>query len=127
MVIKRPPVTSGFDTAFHTDNFKCAFITPAAQYAFGHVKQMKRHNDSDEVFVLLAGSAVLLTKDGDSTGLVTTQLLPKIAYNVTHGTWHYLAVTEDAVVFVAESGNMDSKNTESLDISGENIHIDPVR
>ena len=127
MVIQRPPMTSGFDTAFHTDNFKCAFITPAAQYAFGHVTQMKRHNDSDEVFVLLTGGAVLLTKDDNSVGLITTRLLPKVAYNVTCGTWHYLAVTEEAVVFVAESGNMDSKNTESMDISGENIHIDPVR
>lgn len=60
-------------------------------------------------------------------GFVTTELLPKVVYNAICGTWHYLAVSEDTVVFVVESGNMSKKNTESMDIYAENIHIDSVK
>ena len=45
------------------DTFKCAFITHSDQYTFGKVSSMKRHNKSDEVFILVTGKAVLLTGD----------------------------------------------------------------
>jgi len=45
------------------------------------------------------------------------------AYNVQQGTWHYLAVSEDALVFVAESGTMKKENTESMNVETENLCV----
>lgn len=123
MVITKTTTQAGFETLFQTPQFKCAFITASSQYAFGKVKEMKRHNDSDEVFVLLQGKAVLLTKDSDSHGYETTILRPQCAYNVTRGTLHYLAVTDNAVVFVAESGSMQRENTQTINVEAENLVI----
>ena len=113
----------GFEPIFHTPNFKCAFITLSPQYAFGEIKEMKRHNDSDEVFVLLSGSAVLLTREEGSTEYTKTPLEYQTAYNVQQGTWHYLAVSEDALVFVAESGTMKKENTESMNVELDNLRV----
>lgn len=123
MVITKRTSREGFEPIFDTPNFKCAFITLSPQYAFGKVKEMKRHNDSDEVFVLLSGSAVLLTREAGSTEYTKTPLEYQTAYNVKQSTWHYLAVSEDALVFVTESGSMKRGNTETKDVESENLYI----
>lgn len=123
MVITKRTSMEGFEPIFYTPNFKCAFITRSPQYAFGEIKEMKRHNDSDEVFVLLSGSAVLLTREEGSTEYTKTVLEYQTAYNVQQGTWHYLAVSEDALVFVAESGTMKKENTESMNVELDNLHV----
>lgn len=103
---------SGFETVVKTERFKCAFITHDPMYAYGTVREMKRHNLTDEVFVLLKGKATLLTREGET--MAEHFLEQGKAYNVTAGTWHYLAVSEDAVLFVTESSNTDSSNTDSV-------------
>ena len=107
--IERPAVP-GFDTVVMNDRFKCAFITSSPYYAFGEVDHMKRHNNTDEIFVLLSGNGVLLImEDGKITEYPMEQ---GIAYNVCRSTWHYLAVSEDARVFVAEGNDTDDSNTD---------------
>lgn len=122
MIITVTPTKEGFDAVFSNPSFKCAFITPSDQYAFGKVRLLKRHNDTDEIFVLLSGSAVLLTKD-ENASYQTTPLQPETAYNVVKGTWHHLALSENAVVFVTESGSMQKENTDSMNIESENIFV----
>lgn len=124
MVITKTATREGFEAVFQNARFKCAFITASPQYACGKVKEMKQHNDSDEVFVLLQGRAVLLTRDQEAAPCDTTVLRPNHAYNVTSGTWHYLAVTEDAIVFVAESGAMEKENTRTVNVESENLYVE---
>ena len=103
---------AGFDTVIKNESFKCAFITLSPAYAFGTVEEMKRHNETDEIFILLNGSAVMLIYEG---GIFTEYPLAKsAAYNVHAGTWHYLAVSEDALVFVTENANTDSTNSDII-------------
>ena len=111
MFEKMIPHKEGFCPVCENEKFKCAFITPAPSYAFGAVNEMKRHNDSDEVYTLLEGSAVLLLSEG---GHFTEIPLEKgCAYRVEAATLHYLAVSEDAKVFVAESGGMRPEHTDT--------------
>jgi len=102
----------GFDTVFKTENFKCAYITADKQYAFGEVCEMKRHNKTDEIFVLLKGEAVMLTmEDGAFT---ETPLKENCAYSVKAGVWHYLGVSDDALLFVVENADTDSTNSDVI-------------
>ena len=106
------PTLSGFETVVMNERFKCAFITHSPYYAFGKVDHMKRHNNTDEIFVLLSGRAVMLTMED---GKISFQELEQgNAYNVQKSTWHYLAVTEDACVFVAEASDTSDLNTDVL-------------
>ena len=106
------PMNPGFDTVVMNERFKCAFITASPYYAFGKADHMKRHNNTDEIFVLLAGTAVMLIREGDTFEKI--RLEQGKAYNVQKGTWHYLAVSADARVFVAESSDTSDSNTDVL-------------
>ena len=102
----------GFEAVVKTDRFKCAFITHAPMYAYGAVREMKRHNLTDEVFVLLSGHATLLIREGED--MKQYPMEPGKAYNVIAGTWHYLGVSEDGMLFVTESSDTDKTNTDTL-------------
>lgn len=115
----------GFCPVVRNSQFLCAFITRSAAYAPGQVKEMKRHNDTDEVFVLLQGKALLLTRDSLDEACRETLLSPLTAYTVHAGTWHYLAVSEDAKVFVTESGAIQRENTDTADVSAQHIETAP--
>lgn len=117
------PEKKGFDAFLTNSNFKCAFITSHAQYSFGRIKLIKRHNDSDEVYVLLRGKATVVTTDNLDKEFMKTNLEYHTSYNVKAGTWHYLAVSDDAIIFVAESGKVAPENTDTEDIFDKNIIV----
>lgn len=112
---------SGFNPFVKNPQFICAFITASPMYAPGKIAEMKRHNDTDEVFVLLSGKAVLLTRDSIKEKCQVTQLSPGTAYIVKASTWHYLALSPDGKVFVTESGAINPANTDKADVTTENI------
>lgn len=114
MLIIENPSVPGFDTVVKNERFKCAFITHSPGYAFGNVDQMKRHNKTDEVFALLSGKAVMLILENEE--FKEYVLEQGSAYNVKKGTWHYLAVSEDARVFVTESADTSTANTDVLNL-----------
>ncbi len=115
MIVSGKSTKSGFDKVFDNTNFKCAFITHSPDYSYGEVKVMKRHNLTDEIFVLLTGKAVMLTL-ADNV-FTETALQENTAYNVKAGTWHYLAITEDASVFVTENADTSALNTDVLNLT----------
>ena len=117
------PQKNGFDVFISNKNFKCAFITTHKQYSYGKINFVKRHNDSDEIYVLLKGNATILTSDDINQTFSKTVLSNHIAYNVKCGTWHHLAVSNDALIFVAESGAVSPENTDTADISKKEIYI----
>lgn len=107
----------GFYLTNENDKFKCAFITAGPQYSF-EVKEMKRHNESDEVYVLMEGEAILLTKEE------TFEAHPfekGCAYRLAAGTWHALCVTEDAKLFVCENNEVSAANTDTLNMDSPYI------
>ncbi len=112
---------SGFCPVVKNSQFLCAFITPSPIYSQGKITEMKRHNDTDEVFVLLSGKAVLLTRDDAKEKCQVTKLSPGTAYTVKAGTWHYLALSDDGKVFVTENGCINPDNTDKTDVTSENI------
>ena len=114
-IYKRISTKSGFDAVITEQGFKCAYITHSAAYSFGAVTEMKRHNETEEVFVLLAGDAVMLTF---AEGVFTeTPLVRGEATVVAKGTYHYLGVTADASVFVVERDDTGKDNTDVLVLS----------
>ncbi len=121
MVEKSTIEQSGFNRFIWNEHFITAFITRSEAYSDGLIKVMKRHNDTDEVFVLLKGNATLYTREELGAECEITKLEPLTAYTVKASTWHHLAVSEDAALFVTESGALDPKKTDTADVSGENI------
>ncbi len=123
MLLVGKPEKAGFELIRSNKDFKYAFIRSDAQYSYGAVQILKRHNESDEVFVLLAGSATLLTRETKEDACVYTELKKGTAFCLEAGTWHYLAVSDDALVFVVENSQVSALNTDALDVSDEKLYI----
>ncbi|OUP83264.1 hypothetical protein B5F07_11335 [Lachnoclostridium sp. An169] len=67
------------------------------------------HRDSDEVFVLIRGSAALAVKGAEEDGRMSVfQLEKKQIYMVEAGEPHILILKEDTEVLVIENRNMDN-------------------
>ncbi|MBR2322856.1 MAG: hypothetical protein IKA54_04595 [Clostridia bacterium] len=113
-----PKRGSGFDLVHEFEGWKVAFITPAEQY--GELKTVKRHVETDEVFVLINGTATLFTAD-DGYPLQKTNLEKEKLYIVKKNTWHHLKVSENALLFVVENANTNKDNTQSKVLTKDEI------
>ena len=124
MVLEGKSEKAGFHLTCTNNDYKCAFITNSPQYAYGKVTILKRHRESDEVFTLIEGRAKLLTGDPDKAEYVARELQKGISYCVTAGIWHYLAVSEDALVFVVENSGVSAENTDAVSVEAQNLYVE---
>ena len=104
----------GFNSILKSDLWQIASITYDTQYSPEGFDHMKRHLTSDEAFVLLKGTATLHTYEDNQ--LVSTPLSVGKVACVGKGTWHYLCVSEDALVAVAENTDLLPKDTERIEL-----------
>jgi hypothetical protein len=77
------------------------------------IKSMERHNETDEVFVLLKGQGVLFLGDGDTSirKIYTQGMLPGKIYNVKRGIWHAVVLSRDGSVLIVENRNTSKENS----------------
>lgn len=77
------------------------------------INTMQRHDETDEVFVLLSGRCILfMGEGGDEIGMIhAVDLQPLKAYNVKKGAWHTHTLSRDATVLIVE--NQDTQDTNS--------------
>ena len=74
---------------------------------------VERHNESDEVFVLLSGEATLLI--GESWHPVEMEKLKM--YNVRKGTWHQIVTKPGSRCLVIENADTCAANSERRQMS----------
>lgn len=77
---------------------------------FSKFTELERHLQTDEVFVLLEGTATLYTKTEKRS------MKAGILYNIPRGIWHHIVVSPDATVLVIENSNTTKENTERMTI-----------
>ena len=105
----------GYDRTMNFGEWRVAFLNYAER--FDKIDKLERHMLTDEVFVLLCGSATLYT-DTESM-----KMKPCHVYNIPCGIWHHVVVSEDALVMVAENQNTSKANTEKRAYSSEGAAI----
>lgn len=82
---------------------------------------MQRHDETDEVFVLLAGRCILFLGEGDEsvTAIHAVDMEPLKLYNVKRGVWHTHTLSEDATVLIVENVDTNDANSPSKILSPE--------
>ena len=80
---------------------------------------MQRHDETDEVFVLLQGRCILfLGAGGESVEHIhTVDMEPLKLYNVKRYCWHTHTLSEDAVVLIVENRDTTEKNSPSIPLT----------
>lgn len=85
----------------------------------GAVASMERHNETDEVFVLLHGRAILFVGEAGEGDTAVERIdrcrmeLGK-AYNVRRAAWHACALSRDAKVLIVENRDTTEANSDCV-------------
>lgn len=81
--------------------------------------KMQRHNETDEVFVLLSGRCLLFLGEGDASveAIHAQDMQPLKLYNVKRGAWHTHTLDEAATVLIVENRDTTSANSPEIELS----------
>jgi hypothetical protein len=85
------------------------------------IEKVERHDETDEVFVILAGQAVLFLGEGETNvvALHPQVLEPGKFYNVKRGAWHIVVLSRDASILLVENRDTGAGNSTSVPLSAE--------
>ena len=103
------------------ENWRVAVLNFSPDLLPENLTRMQRHNETDEVFVLLAGKCILFVGDGDETvtQLHAVELAPGQVYNVRRAVWHTHTLSADAKVLVVENRDTTYDNSPFTPLSAQ--------
>lgn len=90
------------------EQWRVAFLNYSEKQAESNVYQIERHLKTDEVFVLLQGTATLII--GEDLARVPMEY--NKVYNVPKGVWHCVFMSKDAKILIIENDNTSVENGE---------------
>lgn len=96
----------GYKPAVKFGAWRVAYLNHSE--AFDSIKKLERHMETDEIFMLLSGSATLIIGEDQKH----IEMEHDKIYNVRQGTWHNIKVSTDAKVFIVENDDTTTANTE---------------
>jgi ureidoglycolate hydrolase len=79
-----------------------------------NIKTLERHLKTDEVFILVKGSGMLLVGGNHEQPADIQSFIMEIGkvYNIKQNTWHSISLTNDAHVILVENDDTNSNNSE---------------
>jgi hypothetical protein len=103
----------GYQPVVDFGAWRIAFLRYIDELLPQNIGEMQRHNETDEVFVLLAGRCILFIGEGDDqiASIFAQDMEPQKLYNVKQGCWHTHTLSEDAIVLIVENRDTRSDNS----------------
>ena len=95
--------SEGFKVVHEYDGWKVGILNYNER--FSKFKELENHTLTDEVFILIDGSATLYT-DSEKVEMEKSK-----SYTVPKNVWHHIVVSKDAKVVVIENKNTSKDNT----------------
>jgi len=93
--------------------WRAAILNYAEELLPQNITHMQRHDETDEVFVLLRGRCILFIGEGDErvTSIFAQDMEPLKMYNVKRSAWHTHTLSEDAMVLIVENRDTTVQNS----------------
>lgn len=87
------------------------------------IKTMQKHNETDEVFVLVRGNCTLITAGNEDkpSELSVMKMEPQKVYNVKKGFWHNHILDEEGIVVIIENQDTTDDNSPILPLTEEQL------
>lgn len=84
---------------------------------------LERHNETDELFILLSGGCTLLSAEEGPGGLAlkATRMEPMKVYNSPRGLWHNTVTTREVKLILVEDSSTGAANSEVLPLGPEQL------
>lgn len=113
----------GYKPVIDFEAWRVAVLRYCEELEIQNLKTMQKHNESDEVFVLLSGNCALFTGgNGDSIDEIDAIAMePLQLYNVKKGTWHTHTLDKEATVLIVENQDTSDLNSPTKRMTAEQI------
>lgn len=114
---------SGYAPVLDYGEWRAAVLKYCEDTTLEKITYMQKHEESDELFVLLTGSCTLYTAGAGETPekIKAVPLTPGKGYNVKRGVWHNHVLDEKGMVFIVENRNTCDENSPCHDLTNEQI------
>jgi hypothetical protein len=109
----REHTLSGYKPLVDYAGWRVAVLNYSHDLRPENITALQRHNETDEVFVLLRGRCILFLGEGDAVvGTIHGQeMMPHTLYNVKQKVWHSHTLSDDAMVLVVENRDTTFDNS----------------
>jgi len=109
----------GYKPIIDYDTWRVALLKYCEELLPNEIDKMQRHDETDEVFVLLQGKCILFLADGeDKVGkIIAEDMQPLKIYNIKKSVWHSHTLSKDAVVLIVENVDTTIKNSPEIGLN----------
>jgi mannose-6-phosphate isomerase-like protein (cupin superfamily) len=107
----------GYKPLVFAPGWQVALLNWEPVFDLDRLGEIERHNQTDEVFVLLSGRAVLFVVS--AAGLHVEDMQPGLVYNVRKGVWHNLISTRDASWLIVEDRDTHLHDCEYRELTAD--------
>ena len=106
----------GYKPLIDFETWRVAVLKYCDELLPENISALQRHDESDEVFILLQGNCTLFIADGKEKveTIYHQPMEPLKLYNIKKSTWHSHTLSKDAVVLIIE--NVDTSLINSPEI-----------
>lgn len=115
----------GYVPMIDFESWRVAILNYCEELEVQNLKTMQKHDESDEVFVLLSGNCTLFTGgNGEQIGEIhMISMVPKKLYNVKKGVFHTHTLDRAGSVLIVENQNTCDENSPTRDMTEEQIEV----
>lgn len=110
----------GYQPLVFSAGWQVALLNWEPPFDRANLTEIERHRQTDEVFVLLRGRAVLFTHPEGGT-LEAIEMAQGHVYNVRRAVWHNLVASRDAAFLIVENRDTHLHDTEIRPITPDEL------
>ncbi|MCU7552237.1 hypothetical protein OCK74_24170 [Chitinophagaceae bacterium LB-8] len=98
---------NGYHPFFIREHWQVAQLNYLPWLSFTTIERLEQHQQTDEIFVLTKGRAVLIAASMENSMVNFECILmkPGVTYNIPVNAWHSIAMDEDAEIIIVEKSN----------------------
>ena len=116
---------NGYKSLVFFENWRVAFMNDSPKTTVEGLSYFQKHDETDEVFVLLEGRCVLLMAGfGENPGEISAvDMEPGSMYNVKKGAWHTHYFAPNTKVVIVENADTVPENSPISNITDKQRKI----
>ncbi len=109
----------GFKPLVQFGSWRVAILRSREDSRAAGIRNLERHMETDEVFVLTTGrAALLLGGDGPKPEDVCAEVMQiGTVYNVRQAVWHGVLLSPEASILIVENQDTSTGNSQYLDLT----------
>ena len=109
----------GYRPVIDYDSWRVAVLNYCDELLPENITKFQRHDETDEVFVLLKGSCILLIGEGDEeiAEIHAQPMEPLKLYNIKKSVWHSHTLSQEAMVLIVENRDTTDANSPEIKLN----------